>query len=100
MVNASESAPVSAPSSDTNHCGHCDMPLAKCRTCGASIVWARSSKGKAWPLDAAVTIVAVPQSRGIETYAEQTGAYNWNPGMWKQVSGHVPHHTTCPNWRE
>ena len=80
-------------------CDHCGLQVARCRACGAEILWARSNGGKAWPLDLQLTTIAVAEVRNIEKFDQDAAkGYNWNPGMWKTVQGHVPHHITCANW--
>lgn len=72
-------------------CGHCELPITTCRSCGKPIIFALSRNGKAWPVDAETTIIVVPEGTNLD-----------GRRVWKQMSGHVPHHLTCPQaeqWR-
>lgn len=66
-------------------CPHCDLEIRSCRSCHAGIVWGRSPARRPWPLDAAVTTIAVPANVELP------------PSGWKVIRGHVPHHITCPD---
>lgn len=74
--------------------------MSACRSCGAPMRWARTSNGKAMPLD------AEPDDTGnvviidghAETHISAGRAEEVRPGMPR----YMPHHATCPqadDWR-
>ena len=69
------------------------MTTAKCKSCGAEIVWARTASGKRTPLDAkpvrVATLVEEPET-GNEIVED--GLYVIEEG----VTGFVSHWGTCP----
>ena len=60
--------------------------MAKCRSCHAEIIWARTSAGKKMPLDAKTLL-------GFRIVARET------PGELECVTQqiHLSHFATCPN---
>lgn len=53
-----------------------DMAIPRCRSCGAAIVWVRTTSGKAMPVNAGSATV---------------GDLTFEPGR------HVSHFSTCPD---
>lgn len=54
--------------------------VVPCRGCAAPMFFVEGPNGRAMPVDAGPTTVAVQGS----------------DGRWRIVKGHVPHHITCP----
>lgn len=79
---------VPRPGALPGACRHCSLPIARCRSCGAEILWALSENESPYPLDARVTTIAFE-------FPRPAGALKWVP-----LRGHVPHHITCPQGRE
>ena len=65
--------------------------MSKCRSCGADIVWAKTTKGKAIPLDPA------PVEGGNIYLSADDVALVTTPG---ERPLHVSHFTTCPQAAE
>lgn len=57
--------------------------MAKCRGCGAEIIWCITTSNKRQPFD------AMPQRRGIIDF-------NYDPPAVKMVGTYLPHHASCP----
>lgn len=69
------------------------MSAPTCRTCWASIVWARTGSGKAIPLDLEPTEAGNVEL--VDGVAKVWGtAHVWPEGAVR----FMPHHATCPNW--
>jgi len=59
------------------------MAIAKCRGCGASIIWVKTEKGKSMPVDA----------KPVKGYQKAAGHFDFNYHL---VDVHIPHWGTCP----
>lgn len=75
-------------------------PTDNCKACGASIIWARASTGRAMPVDAYPTRGANVRLRweGQEVKAEVVRAQL----AFGSTSNHLSHFVTCPKadeWR-
>lgn len=51
--------------------------MAKCKSCGADIVWIETVKGKNMPCNSEKTTIVTEDG--------------------KTITGHIPHWATCPN---
>ena len=76
--------------------------MARCRSCDAKIRWARTSSGKAMPLDPEPT----PEGNiqlcivGGEEIAAVLGAGDRAAAQLEQIPLYVSHFATCPNAAE
>jgi hypothetical protein len=61
--------------------------MSTCRSCGADITWAVTTRGRRIPLDTAIKNVAIPA----------TDPALDGPVTVTFVSGHETHFATCPN---
>lgn len=68
--------------------------MAKCSSCGADIIWARTESGRRIPLDAApVDPTKVDGAGFLENGVARFGAFELPPGTPRYVS----HFATCPH---
>lgn len=83
-------------------------PVASCRSCGASIVWAITERGKRIPLDAEPNAVKGNMVLEVETLIvnghpqERWRARQVAPLLDAAQVRYMPHHATCPQgnqWR-
>lgn len=73
------------------------MDTAKCRSCGAAIMWVKTQSGKSMPLDAApVDATKVDGTCFVEDGVAYFGAIDRPPGDLHYVS----HFATCPNAKQ
>lgn len=74
--------------------------MAKCKSCGAEIVWVEMPSGKAMPCDPAIIMYwasikgrhTIITPNGETVRCELDGDLNNSTGV-----GYVPHWATCPN---
>ena len=71
--------------------------MAKCRSCGAEIIWIKTPDGKLMPCDAApVYYCAKSGSKRIVTWNGQVRACEYTDDVNKATGvGYVPHWSTC-----
>lgn len=72
-------------------CPHCQLSIDACRSCGAKILWGKTSEGKAIPLDVEVRVVL------------NGPVGNWRGKILEVRRGHESHFATCPQaqvWRK
>jgi len=79
--------------------------MAKCRSCGANIIWLKTKAGKSMPCDAG--LVKYWEKRGgskkIVTPDGEVVSCELEPGLFDRNetgSGYIPHWSTCPNAHE
>lgn len=71
--------------------------MASCRACGATIVWERTTAGKAMPLDEPPTAEGNVLVRdGVAHVLGPLDKEALDPAVRQQLR--MPHHATCPNW--
>lgn len=64
-----------------------------CRACGAEMIWAKTTRGRALPLD------AKPDPKGNVTLDESGLATVYGAALPPDnATIYMPHHATCPNW--
>jgi hypothetical protein len=71
--------------------------MGTCRTCGAEIRWMRTPAGKAIPLD------FEPDPDGNVVIRHRPAgavAVVLGKGHPVQETRYMPHHATCPNWKD
>lgn len=74
--------------------------MAKCRSCGAEIIWIKMTSGKNMPVDAKpITYrIAIPGATGTQKLITQDGrvvSCFFDPGS--GLKGYTSHFATCPN---
>lgn len=78
--------------------------MSACRSCGAQIVWARTKRGKAMPVDAQHTpdgtIALVEDPHSGELTAHVVGKPTpmaFVDGVWVEPRRYTSHFETCPD---
>ena len=80
-------------------------PIARCRSCGASIIWAITQRGVRIPLDAEPNPIKGntmidPETIIVNGHAEeQWRARQVAPLLDGAQTRYMPHHATCPQGR-
>ncbi len=71
--------------------------MSRCKSCGAEIIWIKTTAGKSMPCDAK-PILFRPDAEGKQMYVEKDGTVcKGTPDTSANRTGYISHFATCPN---